>query len=242
MDNMTAVTKFSFDMTFDAVDQFTAQEEEETLPPEPTYSEAELAAARKQGYSEGFQTASAEAQVSVETATVGALQEITRQMTEMESTLTDGLQHAMKSAIGLSSAITRKMVDKSVLENAGASIEAVITNILGQILEEPRVVIRVSDQILDPLRDSLSSITQKSGFPGSIILLAEPGIENPNCRIEWADGGADFAYENLWAEIDGVIERHTMAIGAEDGEMAGEPPPIEANSPEHVISEEQSNG
>lgn len=239
---MAAVTKFSFDMAFDAVDQFSAQAEEETLPPEPTYSEAELATARDQGYAEGFQAASAEAQASIETAAADALEKITRQLAEMDSVLTDGLQHAMKSALGLSGAITRKMVDKSALDNAQASIERVITEILGQVLEEPRVVIRVNDQILDPLKENLSAVTQKCGFPGSIILLGEPGIEIPNCRVEWADGGADHVIANIWTEIDGIIERHTMAIGAEEGEPAGDPQPIEANSPEHVISEEQSNG
>lgn len=239
---MAAVTKFRFDIAFDAVDQFTAAEEEEILPPEPTFSEAEMAAAREQGYAEGFQAASAEAQASIETATAGALEEITRQLTEMESVLTDGLQGAQKSALELSSVIARKMVDKSALDTALPAIERIVTEILGQVLEEPRVVIRVNDQILDSLKENLSVVTQKSGFPGSIILLGEPGIEIPNCRIEWADGGADFACESIWAEIDGIIERHTMAIGAEEGETADQPPPIEATTPEHVISEEQSNG
>lgn len=239
---MAAITKFSFDTTFDTAEEFVVPEAEETLPPEPTYDEADLTAARDQGYAAGFQAASEEARASIETATAGALEEITRQLTAMETVLTSGLHQAERSAIGLAGAIARKMVDKTIQDNAQASIEAIISDVLGQVLDEPRVVIRVSDQILDPLKQRLSSVTQKSGFPGSVILLAEPGIENPDCKIEWADGGADYVYEKLWTEIDEIVERHTLAIGAEDGGPEQDTPAGDAPEPEHVISEEQSNG
>lgn len=239
---MAIVTKFSFDTAFDATDQFVAPEEEETLPPEPTYSEAELATAREQGYAEGSQTATDEARASIETAMAGALEDISRQLTEMESVLADGLQHSCKTAVELGSAIARKMVDKSIEDNAQPLVEAVIADVLGRVLEEPRVVIRVSDQMLDPLKQNLSTVTQKSGFPGSIILLAEPGIQNPDCRIEWADGGADYTYDNLWTELDGIIERYSMALGTEDDVPAEEPPATTPPSPENMNPEEQSNG
>lgn len=248
---MAAVTKFSFDTAFDATDQFVVPAEEEALPPEPTFSEAELAAAREKGYAEGFEAASDEARASLETATAGALEEIMRQLTNMESVVSEGLQQAQRSAIDLSNAIARKMVDKLNQANAQASVEAVIIDVLGRVLEEPRVVIRVNDALLDPLKQNLSSVTRKSGFPGSIILLTEPGIQIADCRIEWADGGADYSYESLWADIDAIIERHTMAIGSENGDVMDakdtvdtpeESPEPDAEPTEHIISQEQSNG
>jgi flagellar assembly protein FliH len=239
---MAIITKFSFDTTFDATDQFVASEEEETLPPEPTYSEAELATAREQGYADGFQKATDEARDSIETATASALEDISRQLTEMESILTEGLQQSCRTAVGLGGAIARKMMDKIVQDNAQTLVESVITDVLGRVLEEPRVVIRVSDRILDPLKENLSVVTQKSGFPGSIILLAEPGIQSPNCRIEWADGGADYAYDNLWTELDGIIERFTMALGSEDDQAVEATADTSLPAPENMNPEEQSNG
>ena len=48
---MSAATKFSFDTSFDMADPAAGQiPKQESAPPEPTYSAAELAAARAEGF------------------------------------------------------------------------------------------------------------------------------------------------------------------------------------------------
>ena len=40
------------------------------------------------------------------------------------------------------------------------------------------------------------------GFAGKLILIAEDNLGPSDCRVEWADGGAERLYERLFAQIE----------------------------------------
>ena len=246
---MAAVKKFGFDQVFDAPrESAPRKEKKETPPPEPTFSEADLAVAGERGFSEGREAGRAEALASIENAAAAALAQINQALAALGPVVGDTAERCRQDAIGIARAVTRKLIEPSARSSALTTVEGVIAEVLPRIIDEPRVVIRVSDELLDPLQQRLSAITANCGFPGSLILLAEGDLPRPDCRIEWADGGADYDSERLWKEIDGIIERYRAEIGA--GGTGAERTPdgdpgqamIEADPAEQTDSEEQPNG
>ena len=67
------------------------------------------------------------------------------------------------------------------------------------------MVIRVADEILDPLKERIQKIATDAGFAGQVILLAEQGLTGPDCHMEWADGGAEYDTERLWQDIENAV-------------------------------------
>jgi len=211
---MSAATKFSFDTTFDAVRPVMRRKpEKETPPPEPTFSAEQVAAARAEGFDDGHKAGLAESASSLESAATQALDNIAGQLASLGPICQAGLDLCRRDAIAIAQAVARRTVEASAQETALRTIETVLADTLARLIDEPRVVIRVHNDILDPLQLRLSSVTEKCGFPGSIILLAEPGLEIPDCRIEWADGGAEYSSHAMLSEIDTLIERYRAGIG-----------------------------
>ena len=246
---MSAVTKFSFDTTFDLSAPVGGHEQEqESTPPEPTYSAAELASARAEGFNDGHQAGLAESSTSLESATAQALNALATQLASLDPIWEAGLNRCRHDAIGIAQAVTRRTVELSAQETALQVIENVLADILPRVIDEPRVVIRVHNDLLDTLQLHMSSVTERCGFPGSVILLAEPDLLFPDCRIEWADGGAEHSSEAVWTEIDTLIERYCAGIGADFPDAAGTDAGADAQqqpdiSPTTQIDiEEQANG
>jgi flagellar assembly protein FliH len=246
---MPAATKFSFDTTFDMADPVTGHpQEQESAPPEPTYSAEELATARAEAFSDGHQAGLAESNASLESATTRAMNDLATQLESLVPVFQAGLDRCRHDAIGIAYAVTRRTVEMSAQETALQVIESVLGDVLARMIDEPRVVIRVHNDLLDSLQLRLSSVTEKCGFPGSVILLAEPDLQFPDCRIEWADGGAEYSTEAVLTEIDAMIERYRAGIGVDAPDAAGtdssagpQQPPDNPQTTRTDI-EEQANG
>lgn len=250
---MSAITKFSFDTTFDLLEPTDKHpEEQDSLPPAPTFTAEDLAAARAEGFTEGHQAGLADGSTALESTATQALNSLAAQLTALGPLCQEGLERCRHDAVGIARAVTRRTVEVFVQDSALKVIEQVLCETLSRVIDEPRVVIRVHNDLHDTVQQRLSSVTDQCGFPGSIILLGEPDLQLPDCRIEWADGGADYSYDAILTEIDDLIERYRAGIDsaaadsthADDSVAVGadpQPQP-EAAQNDQIDIKEQANG
>jgi len=218
---MGIATKFQFNQEFD--EQPRVEERDvcaEDAPPQPTFFEADLAAAGAEGFDSGREAGKQEALNGVENALAESLAVIGQQLTAMGARHSEAWAACQRHALALSVSITRKIVPGLALDCALETIQQRITDALPRLVDEPRVVIRVPDEILDALRDRIEKIAADAGFDGHCILLSEAGLTGPDCCIEWADGGAEYDSKRLWREIDLAVERYLFGGSAQ-------PEPIE---------------
>ena len=209
-------TKFLFDMSFD-VDEEAAAEvdptqpartaEEPPPPPPPSYNEDELAqacaAARSEGEALGRQAADADADARADQM----VQSLLGQVGDMVATQQQSDGQLVQHAVGIAMAAARKALPAMARRGGLTEIEDMVREILGGMLDEPRVVIRVADSVLDDLRARIDTIGQRLGFQGSVVLLADPDMGPADCRIDWADGGAERLARTVWADIDAAVDR-----------------------------------
>jgi flagellar assembly protein FliH len=218
---MGTATKFQFDQNFDEQPQVEERDVcAEEAPPQPMFFEADLAAAGAEGFDSGCEAGKKEALNGIENSLAETLAVIGDQLTAMSARHSEAWAACQRHALALSVSITRKIVPELALESALETIQQRIIDALPRLVDEPRVVIRVPDEILDSLRDRIEKLAADAGFEGHCILLAEAGLTGPDCCIEWADGGAEYDSKRLWQEIDIAVEGYLFGGTAQ-------PEPIE---------------
>jgi len=207
---MNAPQKFLFERSFESADPPGAPRKA-VKEPVKTFSEAELSRAREDGYTAGKQAAEQAAAQAVERHVAQVLATLAQKFAELGKAQAEAVERRSREAVHAALSVIRKLFPKLAQTHGLAEIEAVVAECLGQLREEPRVVIRVADPLLDAVQERVTAMAAQVGFEGKIVLLAQSDLQAGDVRVEWADGGAERDSTLLWREIDAIVER---AIGA----------------------------
>jgi flagellar assembly protein FliH len=213
------IRKFMFERSFenDAGHRAPLRERRPvTLTPE------QFDALKKEAYDGGFaaaQKASVESQaqhLNIAVDRIGNHIGLLLQQTEAER------QHKEIRVREAVLSIARKVLPDYNQRHGMQEIEAVVAGIIGEMANEPRLVVRVNETQFDQLNESLKAVTEKQGYAGKVVLLADAEIRLDDCRIEWADGGIERNLEALWKNVGRAIAPDAA------------PPPSTETTPEEI--------
>lgn len=211
---MTSSRKFMFETYFDRPHRRPVEKEPEPVePPAPMFSEEEIEAARAQGFVEGRAEGIAEMQNGIDQRVAASLEGVIAELHKLDSAHRSAISEAQARVIELALAIVRKAAPRLAAEQAREAVEALVGDCLSTLTDEPRVVIRVGNSMLEHLREGIDDIAARSGFAGDIILLPDDDLAEPDCRIEWADGGTEQSSARVWAEIDRIVDGYLSSRG-----------------------------
>ena len=231
--DMPTATKFRFDTPFDAEPPSRPETPAPEPVPEKVLTDADLAAAREQAFAAGREAGLADATAAAEQARADALSRLAQQLDDIVPRHADALSACRNDAVEIARAMVRKIISADHT-SAVAGVEHMIASFMPRLLDEPRIVVRVNDALLDLLQDKMPSLADACGYRGAVILLSEPEMALADCRVEWADGGAERDTEALWCEIDASIE--AFLAEAKDDRS----PPLTED--QDLIAEEKPNG
>ena len=230
---MTAVKKFLFDTVFDglgealpeAEDQGVAedgpqQEAEAQEEQPPTFSQEDVGAARQEGFAAGKDEGLREAGDATERQLAETLATIGRRLPEFFELQQRANATAAADAVAVAVAIARKVLPDLAERNALGEIERMVKAAMPRILEEPRLVLRVNEALKDALAERLEAVIAGSGYEGKVVSRADADLSVGDCRVEWADGGAERDSAALWQEIDAIIEQNLHSPAAHAGTAA----------------------
>lgn len=206
---MAQTKRFLFDKDFEAEDA--AAKAAAAEPPVPTFSAEDVATARAAGHADGRTSGLAEARASIENAAVQAMGAISAKLVEFLRAQAAKAAEAESAALALAVAIARKAVPAIAEAHAAACVETLIRDNLPNFMAEPRIVVRVAEGVAGPIKPRLDAAIASSGFAGKVILLAEPSLAAPDCRIEWADGGVEVDTAGAWRRIEESLARLVSA-------------------------------
>ena len=201
---MNPSRKFLFENAFDIEkpDNEAAQ-----AAPEPTFTAAELEAAKQSAHADGMAAGLDQALRGLERQTAQALEEAGRQLASLHEQQTKSNEKVQRNALEVAVSVVRKLFPGIAARDGLPEVERVVLDSLQQVLEQPRVVIRVHDALMQALQGRLKGVSESVGFPGQLVLIADDRLGPSDCRVEWADGGAERIGERIWSEIDATIER-----------------------------------
>lgn len=175
---------------------------------------AELEALRAAAYADGHKDGLSEAAQGLDAENQQLLSQIITQLGQLgegwktleASTFTE----AAKLAHSIGSHLANGLMQKHPL----GEVEALIREALALCIGEPRLVIRVSDQAMEALKEKIDILSQQAAFPGKIILLGEEGLGPSDCLIEWADGGIERRVAGIEDDIHTLMRRYFDASEA----------------------------
>lgn len=253
---MSANQKFLFDTSFEGPLPAVGEAAPPPPPPEPEESEPaitedDLARAREEGRQEGIvigqEQGRDEAFAGIEQTTQNLLVGLTGHIVELLSAQPKMREEVARETLEAAMAVLKKLLPSLEKSAALAEIEAVVAECLERAKEEPRLAIRVSEQMLTPVKGRVDSLVAQEGFEGKIVFLAADGFAESDVRVEWADGGAERRLEDIWQDIDQVLARFLKLPAdrlhratAADARPAAEVPAAETPATEAPAQAEQA--
>ncbi len=174
----------------------------------------ELETARAQAYEEGFAAGVAEERARNERRHADALETIATGMGEIERTQRAEIDRCIQMATRLALTIARKVAPALMDAAPMAEIEALVGEYLEQLVDEPRVVVRVSEALVDALKERIDALAAARGFSGRVVLIPDGALADGDCRMEWADGGVERDTAATWKNLEAAIARLLHAADA----------------------------
>lgn len=183
--------------------------------PEPvavTYSEEQLLLAKNQSYAQGRAEGAAEAQAAQEKRLADLVENMIGMIEQLIAAEERREIENMMQATRLALRVTHKLLPQFAQKAALEEIERVIIENLDVRKDEPRIAVTVPTQHLDALKARADELALQRGFAGKLILIADDAMGLSDCRVEWADGGAERLYERLFAQIEGEFAKSFAAM------------------------------
>ncbi len=182
------------------------EEEEEALPP-PTFTEEELQLAREAAYEEGRQAAIAEALELSERLTALAMTNLSDQMPNVFRQQEEANDANARAASRVALAVLKKVLPAACERYAFEEVTRVVEDVVGHLLDEPRIIVKAAQPLVEAVRERLEAVCAAHGFEGRVVVQADARLSPGDCRVEWADGGAERDQARLMADIEAAIER-----------------------------------
>lgn len=239
---MAAFRKYMFDLDFGqpsraaqaaaaAAAEEEAEEEDEQEqpdePPPPTFSLEELSFARDAAFEEGRQSGLAEAQEQTERLIAEALTSLAEQMQAVFQRQDEANESHAHTAARVGLAVLKKMLPAAAETHAFGEVTRVVEDVVGHLLDEPRIIVKVAEPLVEAVRERLEAVCQAHGFEGRVVVQADGRLIAGDCKVEWTDGGAERDQARLMQEIEETVERalappeRRAQAEAENDEFAG---------------------
>ncbi len=198
--------KFLFDTSFEAEDLGGDAVRPARKPP-PKFGEEDLERARAEGHASGKKIGAQEAMQSIEQQISRAVNAVSAQMSGLAQAQVESHERQGREALEVALVVVRKIFPRLAGRHGLAEVESVVCDCLERLRDEPRIVIRVADAVLDQVEARIGELVARAGFEGKIVYLAQDGLNPGDVRVEWADGGAERDSKRLWREIEQITAR-----------------------------------
>ena len=211
---MKQAVKFTFDRQFGEAPADVRQPAEAAPAeaPLPSYGEADIAAARAEGYAQGHADGEKEAAARTDGEIAATLQNLAASAASLLSALEAKTVGLEAEAVNLAHETAKRLAAASIAARPETEIEAVLRECLSHLNREPHILLRVAPSMVDRLKETVDRMAMERGMSGRIILLGEPGMAEGNCTVEWADGGVTRDYDAMLARIDTTVARYIETI------------------------------
>jgi flagellar assembly protein FliH len=197
--------KFDFGTVFDAAGDVAY------APPAQrrAFSTAEVEQIRAAAYAEGERSALARA----EEAQAAALREIAAASRVALGALAQAAHNHRAGATELALA-TAKVIAGAALEAYPEAPAAAALAVLAREVEAvPRLTVRAEPDLVERTQKALDETAQASGFPGQIIVKADPALPKAAFLLDWGDGRATYDPTEAEARAADAIRTALLADG-----------------------------
>ncbi|MEH6527319.1 MAG: hypothetical protein V7723_14705 [Sneathiella sp.] len=201
---MNTSTRFLFDREFSDSDG-PANGAQKVSEGTAVYTEQDLTEQKLEAFEEGVKSGQSQAMQTLENSLASSLETVAMQLQQL-MTIQGSQLHAIKrDAASLALAAAGKLAPALIQHSPNSEVEKILKDCLSELPEEPRIVVRASEQTCDFLKGKVDAMSAQTGFQGNIILLPEDAMQPSECRVEWADGGVERNIRDTENRLDAII-------------------------------------
>ncbi|MDO8605430.1 MAG: FliH/SctL family protein [Phaeospirillum sp.] len=182
-------------------------EPEEDIPPPPSFTEEDLQVVREAAYEEGYRTGLNEATEATEHQMAEAMTRLAETMAALHEAQEQAADTNQRVAARVAMAVLKKVLPAACEANAFEEVIRTVQDCFAHVLDEPRIIVRVEQDLVDPVRDRLEAVAGMHGFEGRVVVQPDLRLMRGDCRVEWTDGGAERDQVRLIADIEAAVER-----------------------------------
>lgn len=194
----------------------------------PEFTQAQLDAAREEGYINGHTAALEEAGTAREHYVADAINLIAQgleKLDDQQKTANVALHDlAMRMVYG----ITQRLLPRFAHAHAVDSIEMFVKEALPVAIGEPRLLVRAHAMIAEDLDARLKSVFERASFQGSYSVIVDYELQPGDCRLEWDGGGADRNEARIWRDIREIVAANFGGTDADAMDQAADQLPADA--------------
>ncbi|WP_373085542.1 hypothetical protein [Sneathiella sp.] len=176
------------------------------------YTESNMAELKIQAFDDGVRMGESQTQETIENGVSLTLAAISTQLQELMGTHDAKMLAVKRDAAQLALTIAKKLASSLIQQHPEEEVLKLFEECLSDLRDEPRIVVRASDDICEKLAGKVDEISIASGFQGNVILLPDQTKKTGDCRVEWADGGVERNLEDLQQKMSGIVSRFAQSI------------------------------
>jgi flagellar assembly protein FliH len=218
--------KFQFDVDFEQEEErmrieslrqhekvLKTEEQNHYVPPQ-VFSEEEVTVIRDESLQNGIRQGRMESLQEIEQSIAVLSSAIVDKLNELLAGETQREMMAQEIAVK-ATLVTIKKVWPQVLNKCGLEfVETTIRQSMDNNSEEPRIVVRVHDTMLDAVVKRLPQLQDQQAFAGKVIVISDQTVIAGDCKIEWADGGLDRLSRTLSQQLDAALDRILSSLSS----------------------------
>jgi flagellar assembly protein FliH len=191
--------KFMFERSFDSTAPRAPERKPVTLKPE------QYDALKQESYDAGFAAGRAAGLDDQNSRLMALLATVDGKIEAMFNTMQTLHQESVAGMRRIALAIARKFVPDFAAKHGLQEIEALLDGVMGEMVHEPRLVVRIHESQFDVLNEKIAALAAQKAYAGKVVVLADAEIAAGDCRIEWADGGMERNGEAMWRKVEQTI-------------------------------------
>lgn len=167
--------------------------------------QAQIEAAREEGYVQGHTAALEEAETAREHYIADAMNLLGQGIDKLGEQQREAYAELANDAMRMVFAIVRKLLPPVAHHHAAEAIGEFVREVLPLAASEPKLVVRAHNMITADLEARLAPIANRAGFRGTLVVVPDYELQPGDSRIEWDGGGAERDEARIWREIRGVL-------------------------------------
>ena len=176
--------------------------EQKPAAPVPMFTQAQLDAAREEGFVAGHTSALEEAETARSHYVADAINLIAQGLTKLDEQQAETNREIGETAIRLLFAVARKTIPETAHQFAQENVTDFVRKILPLVIGETKLIIRTHAMIVEDIQNKLPEVFTRAGFLGGYTVVADYELQPGDCRLEWSGGGAERSEARIWAEIE----------------------------------------
>jgi flagellar assembly protein FliH len=200
----TTARKFSFDTVFEDNGRVIAP-----VRPKKVFTPEEVEAIRRESFAEGERSALAVAQQ----AQTLALQQIAAAAQGALGSLAMVAHEHRSGSARLALAAARKIADAALDRFPEAPAAAALDALAREVEAVPRLIARCAPDQVDGVKEALEGAAHSAGYPGQIVVRADPALPTAAFVLDWGDGSAAFDPNAAAARVAQALDEALAAEG-----------------------------